>query len=90
METLFDTLFGTYYGLDWASMGLGFAGAWTIGNRRSIGHVLTAASVILACATAIIAGQYGFITANLISLVIHLRIWRKWRAEDTRPTDCVA
>ena len=30
---MLETLFGAYYGLDWASMALGFRGAWIVGNR---------------------------------------------------------
>jgi hypothetical protein len=79
---MIETLFGTYYGLDWISMGLGFYGAWIVGNRNAFGFVLTALSVMAAMATAVIADQYGFIVANLITFVICLRNWRLWSKEE--------
>ncbi|MFX4300103.1 hypothetical protein [Pseudosulfitobacter pseudonitzschiae] len=84
---MFESLFATYYGLDWVSMILGFYGAWLIGNRNAFGFVLSAGSVVLAMLTAIIANQYGFIAANLISLVIAFRNWKLWNSMDDQPLE---
>lgn len=81
---MIESLFGTYFGLDWASMVLGFWGSWIIGNRNRTGFVLIIASLILAFGTAVIAEQYGFLVANAISIVIAARNWAKW-APDPDP-----
>jgi hypothetical protein len=79
---MIDALFGTYYGLDWLSMVLGFYGAWAIGDRKPVGFIITGVSVVLAMIVAIIASQYGFIVANMISLAIAMRNWRRWKADE--------
>ena len=82
---MLELIFGTYYGLDWASMALGFWGAWIVGNRNPKGFLLICISVTFAFATALIADQYGFLAANTINMVISLRNWRKWSVEsDTK------
>lgn len=78
---MIETLFGTYFGLDWASMALGFWGAWIIGNRDPRGFLLVAISIVFAFVTAMIALQYGFLVANAINMAISLRNWRKWSRE---------
>ena len=78
---MLEMIFGTYYGLDWASMILGFAGGWIVGNRDPRGFLLLAGSIGLAFFTALIAAQYGFLVANTINLGIALRNWVKWRRE---------
>ena len=78
---MIEALFGTYYGLDWLAMTLGFFGSWTVGNKNPKGFIIIIFSVILAMSTAIIAGQYGFIAANAGSIVIATRNYRLWIKE---------
>jgi hypothetical protein len=78
LDSLAQALFGTYFGLDWASMLFGFWGAWLIGNKNPLGFLLTSIAVLLASLTALIAAQYGFLVANAISLAIAWRNWRLW------------
>ena len=78
---MIEALFGTYYGLDWISMILGFFGAWIVGNKNPKGFIIVICSVILAMITAIIAEQYGFIVANTVSIFIATRNYRLWVKE---------
>ena len=72
-------LFATYYGLDWLSSVLGLLGLYLVTEKRSVGFVLTALSVILAAAVAVMAEQYGFLLANTATLVLAVRGYYKWR-----------
>lgn len=82
MLDAFVTSLQTYYGADWASMLTGFAAAWMITNKNKTGFVLMVFSMILAAATAVIAGQYGFIAANIINIAIAVRGYINWRREE--------
>jgi hypothetical protein len=81
---MFEILFGTYYGLDWAAMTLSFFSAWMIGNKNPSGFVIGTVSGILATICAALAGQFGFVASNIISMAIHIRNWLKWRREETQ------
>jgi hypothetical protein len=78
MIDLITQAFPTYYGLDWASMMLGFVGLYLITEKRRIGFVFAFFGFVAAVATALIAHQYGFIAANLISLGLMIRGYLKW------------
>ena len=71
-----------YYGLDWLSMLSGFLGAWLITERKRTGFLFMIASVLMALATALMAEQYGFVVANMINIMISIRGFIKWRAEE--------
>ena len=79
-----DFLF-QYYGLDWASMILGFTGAWMITEKNANGFLFSILSVIFALMTALMANQYGFIVANVISMVIAGRGYYKWMMSERKP-----
>ncbi len=68
----------TYYGLDWFSAITGLVGLYLVTEKNRIGFVLTAFSVVLAATVAIMAGQYGFLLANAITLVLTLRGFYRW------------
>lgn len=76
-----DFLF-QYYGLDWLSMMCGFAGAWLITEKKKVGFIFTLGSLFLAFVTALLAQQYGFVTANIISAGIAVRGFHKWTKEE--------
>lgn len=80
MESIIAS-FSVYYGADWASMLFGFCGAWMITNKNKWGFALLIVSLFLAMATAVIAGQYGFIVANIINVGIAVRGFYKWTRE---------
>ena len=75
-----------YYGMDWASMILGFAGAWMITEKNAAGFLFSIVSVVLALMTALMANQYGFIVANVISIIIAARGYYKWVCAERVPT----
>lgn len=77
MDTVI-TLFGTYYGLDWASMVLGFFGMYLLSERNRLGFVLTIGGALLAVGVSIIASQYGFIFANFVNICLALWGIYKW------------
>ena len=70
--------FTTYYGLDWISSVLGLIGLYFVTEHNRWGFVLTAVSVLLATVVAVMAGQYGFLLANVVTLVLAVRGYRKW------------
>lgn len=70
---------GTYYGADWLSMLTGFTGSWMVTSRNHWGFLFMIASMLLAGVTAVIASQYGFIFANIISIGIAIRGFVTWR-----------
>jgi len=75
----YSTLFFTYYGLDWVSFLLGVTGMILLTNKRAFGFLLSALSVLFAAVVAIMANQYGFLAANVVSFVVALRGFLKWR-----------
>lgn len=78
LEAVYNSFY-TYYGLDWLSMFLGFYGTWLITEQNRIGFLFLVVSVFLAGITAIIAGQFGFIVANIINAFIAIRGYFKWK-----------
>lgn len=89
MEIL-TTLLGNYYGLDWVCMAMGFYGGWLITNKNHYGFVFTMLSMFIAMIVAIMAGQYGFIFANLINIFIAIRGLTLWtrEAQTESPATC--
>jgi len=75
-------LFGAYYGLDWISSVLGLIGLYLVGEKRSSGFLFTVISVIMAAIVAISANQYGFLLANLVTCILSVRGYRKWKQEE--------
>ncbi len=73
-----------YYGLDWLSMLIGFAGGWLVTSHNRWGFLLVILSTLFAAVTAVMASQYGFILANIINILIATRgfvAWKKTKAE---------
>jgi nicotinamide riboside transporter PnuC len=75
-------LFLAYYGLDWLSSFLGLFGLYLVSEKRAIGFVFTALSVVLAAAVALMAAQYGFLVANTVTFVLAVRGYVKWHTPD--------
>ncbi len=80
-DSFFQTL-TMYYGLDWLSMLIGFAGGWLVTSQNRWGFLLVILSTIFAAATAIMASQYGFILANIINILISTRGFIAWKKRD--------
>jgi len=76
------TSFGTYYGLDWISMGLGFLGLYLVTEKKRIGFLFSIGGFLAAIIVALIAQQYGFIVANTITTMIAIRGLLLWGKED--------
>ena len=81
IEILMES-FARYYGMDWLAMAFGFTGAWMITNKNKTGFIYTLVSLCFALMTALIAGQYGFVFANLISMGIAIRGFIHWRSDE--------
>lgn len=79
MQEILLNSFQTYYGLDWASMLLGFYGTWLVTEKNRMGFLFLIVSVSLAAITAIIANQFGFVAANMINAFIAVRGYIKWK-----------
>lgn len=75
---MFAVLF-SYYGLDWASSIIGLLGLYLVSEKRRLGFLFTAASVILAAVVAVMAAQYGFLIANSATLLLAIRGYLKWK-----------
>ncbi len=71
-------IFVTYYGLDWASSLVGLYGLYLVTERNRFGFLLTSLSVVLAAVVAVMAGQYGFLLANVVTFILALRGFLKW------------
>ncbi len=67
-----------YYGLDWLSAIVGLVGLYFVTEDNLFGFLLTALSVSLAAAVAIMAGQYGFLLANVATFTLAVRGYYKW------------
>ncbi len=77
-------IFGEYYGLDWLSVAFGLYGLHLITEHRRIGFIFTILSVTVASVIAVVAHQYGFIVANVITAYISIRGYRKWKDKRIR------
>lgn len=73
--------FNTYYGLDWVSMVLGFFGLYLLTERKRLGFLFSFGGFGAALVTAFIAGQYGFMVANAISIGLSVRGLLKWKED---------
>ena len=82
MLEAFIESFSTYYGADWAAMIFGFTGAWLVTNKNKYGFLLSIVSLCFAVTTAIIAGQFGFIAANIINMGIAIRGFVHWYRDE--------
>lgn len=71
-----------YYGLDWASMLLGFYGMWLLGKKRKISFIFTGLGMVFALSVAILAQQYGFMFANLIMIALSAKNYIMWKAQE--------
>lgn len=70
--------FWTYYGLDWLSFASGTWGMYLLSEERRAGFVFQMVAMIAAAACSIIAGQYGFVAANLLTLCIVIYGYYNW------------
>ena len=76
--SLIQASFATYYGLDWLSMGFGFLGLYLLTERKRVGFLFSLVGFGAAIITAYIAGQYGFMVANTISILLAIRGLVRW------------
>lgn len=84
MEPILSAL-TMYYGLDWASMVLGFIGMYLLAHHRRMGFAFTIGACLLASFAAIIASQYGFIFANFVNIGLAGMGLIKWRESAPDP-----
>lgn len=85
LETIKESLIRnltTYYGLDWLTIVLGVVGYLLITEKKAIGFLFNASSVIMAANVALIASQWGFLIANLIQFIVAIRAYIKWRKDE--------
>lgn len=68
-----------YYGLDWISMLLGFAGTYALGNQSRGGFVLIAFGTVCAMGVAIFIGSIPFLIANITTILLNMRAYQKWK-----------
>ena len=76
-----ESLFGTYYGLDWLASFSGLLGLYLITEKKPIGFLITAASVIVAAGVSLWADQYGFLISNIVTFFLALRGYLRWKRE---------
>lgn len=67
-----------YYGLDWVSMVIGLTALYLIGEKNTLGFVFYIISFALSGLIAYWAKQYGFLCANLLSVIIAFRSYWEW------------
>ena len=65
MEQLIES-FQTYYGLDWAVLGLGLYANMLIANKKKIGFLINIIACMCGFSVAVISGQFGFVVFNCI------------------------
>ena len=72
-------LFTAYYGLDWLASLSGLLGLYLITEKKPVGFLITAASVIVAAGVSVAADQYGFLLSNIVTFLLALRGYRRWQ-----------
>ena len=72
-------IFFQYYGLDWLSAIAGILGLYLVSEKKRIGFLVTAIAVLLAVIVALMAGQYGFLVANTVTLILSIRGFYRWK-----------
>lgn len=73
--------FSIYYGIDWLAMLLGMTGFYLITNRNYWGFACSIVGCCCGLSVATISGQYGFITYNIILIIMMMRGIIMWRRE---------
>jgi Nicotinamide mononucleotide transporter. len=71
--------FYSYYGLDWIAFLLGSSGLYLISEKKKIGFLFQAVSVVCATACSLMAGQFGFVASNIVTLGIVLYGYWNWK-----------
>ena len=71
-------LFTAYYGLDWLASIVGLLGLYLITEKKPVGFLLTATSVIVASGVSVAADQYGFLISNLVTFFLAVRGYAQW------------
>lgn len=74
---MLDTLL-QYYGLDWATLGLGLVGCYLTSNRRREGFLFSILGCMCGFSVALISDQYGFIVYNAILILMMARGYTGW------------
>jgi nicotinamide riboside transporter PnuC len=74
-------LFTAYYGLDWLASLSGLLGLYLITEKKPVGFLITAASVIVAAGVSLWADQYGFLVSNIVTFALALRGYLSWKRE---------
>ncbi|MAM33518.1 MAG: hypothetical protein CMH28_00405 [Micavibrio sp.] len=82
MEQLIES-FQTYYGLDWAVLGLGLYANMLIANKKKIGFLINIIACMCGFSVAVISGQFGFVVFNCIMIAIMGKGFLNWNAEKT-------
>jgi nicotinamide riboside transporter PnuC len=58
---------------------LGLCGLYLVSEKKPIGFLVTASSVLFAVWVAIMAGQYGFLVANAVTFALSVRGYYRWK-----------
>jgi len=74
-------LFTAYYGLDWLASLSGLLGLYLVTEKKPVGFLITAASVVVAAGVSLWADQYGFLISNLVTFFLALRGYVRWKRE---------
>tara|TARA_B100001179_G_C18563804_1_gene391845 strand:- start:816 stop:1136 length:321 start_codon:yes stop_codon:yes gene_type:complete len=82
MQQLIES-FQTYYGLDWAVLGLGLYANMLIANKKKIGFLINILACMCGFSVAVISGQFGFVVFNCIMIAIMGKGFLNWNAEKT-------
>ena len=80
-------LFTGYYGLDWVASLTGLLGLYLITEKKPVGFLITAGSVIVAAGVSVWADQYGFLISNSVTFVLALRGYLRWKREQSVTTE---
>lgn len=75
--------FWIYYGLDWISFASGTWGMYLISEKRRSGFAFQIVGVSSAIACSLIAGQFGFVAANAVTLCIVSYGFWNWDTQKT-------
>jgi hypothetical protein len=68
----------SYYGLDWMTMIFGMTGTWLVTNQNRMGFVLSALAALCGFSVAAMAGQFGFLVSNALTMALMLRGFTLW------------
>ena len=75
-----------YYGLDWLWFGTSILAVYLLGNKNKLGFVSMIVSDLTDLAMAYLTQSNATLIGSLIYLVLNVRGWYAWRADEKRIT----